>query len=237
MPIVLHRADSHGHADHGWLDMYHTFSFASYYNPERMSFGLLRVLNDDTVAGGRGFPPHPHDNMEIVSIPLRGDLEHKDSMGNIQVIRQGDVQIMSAGTGVRHSEYNHSKSEPVNFLQLWVMPGKRNIEPRYAQRAFPAAERHNRPQTVVSGNPDAAPALWINQDAAFALGSLDAGATTGYRLRSGDHGVYLFVLEGEVRAGAETLKRRDGLGTWGTEAIEIEALGPSEILLVEVPMG
>ncbi|MEZ0370965.1 MAG: pirin family protein [Candidatus Sericytochromatia bacterium] len=237
MKSVLHRAESRGHADHGWLDSHHSFSFAGYYNPERMHFGVLRVLNDDLVTGGGGFPPHPHDNMEIVSIPLRGDLAHKDSMGNGQVIRQGDVQIMSAGTGVVHSEFNHSKQDPINFLQIWILPKQRGIPPRYAQQSFPADQRRNQFQTVVSASPDDGPAVWINQDAWFSLGSFEASFETSYRLKSAEHGLYIFVLEGEIQAGSETLRRRDGLGIWETDEVGFKALSQAEVLVMEVAMG
>lgn len=238
---VLHRAASRGHVNFGWLDSHHSFSFGHYFNPERMNFGVLRVLNDDVVAGGGGFPPHPHDNMEIVSIPLRGDLEHKDSMGNGTVIRQGDVQIMSAGTGVRHSEYNHSQSEEVNFLQIWVLPKERNIQPRYDQRSFALSERQNRFQKVVSGQREDGDAVWINQDASFSLAHLEQGLKLPYALRGENHGVYIFVLEGEVGLSAEggpvTLYRRDGIGLWNTESVELEALTEAEVLVMEVAMA
>lgn len=246
MKTVLHRADSRGHADHGWLDSHHTFSFANYYHPERIHFGVLRVLNDDLVAGGGGFPTHPHDNMEIVSIPLRGDLAHKDSMGNVQVIRQGDVQIMSAGTGVRHSEFNHSDSDAVNFLQIWILPKQRNITPRYAQQSFSAEARRNRFQTVVSPDKqDDGQAVWINQDAWFSLGSFEAGFETSYKLKSPDHGLYVFVLEGELEVGQtqgfeprfETLGRRDGLGLWDGDEVTFKAKRAAEVLVMEVAMA
>lgn len=237
MKSVLHRADSRGFADHGWLKSHHTFSFADYYHPERMHFGMLRVLNDDQVAGGKGFAAHPHNNMEIVSIPLHGDLAHKDSMGHEQVIRQGDVQIMSAGTGVVHSEYNHHIEDPVHFLQIWVLPRERNIAPRYAQQHFASAERHNRLQVVVSSLRDTPDALDINQDASFVLGAFDPGFQTDYTLRHSNSGVYVFVLEGQLKAGDESLSRRDGLGVWETEHLPLQALTKAEFLLIEVPMG
>lgn len=237
MKSVLHRADSRGFADHGWLKSHHTFSFADYYHPERMHFGMLRVLNDDQVAGGKGFGAHPHNNMEIVSIPLHGDLAHKDSMGHEQVIRQGDVQIMSAGTGVVHSEYNHHIEDPVHFLQIWVLPRERNIVPRYAQQHFAAADRHNRLQVVVSSLRDAPEALDINQDASFVLGSFDPGFQTDYTLRHSNSGVYVFVLEGQLKAGDESLGRRDGLGVWDITQLPLQALTKAEFLLIEVPMG
>ncbi|PKL78373.1 MAG: hypothetical protein CVV27_03395 [Candidatus Melainabacteria bacterium HGW-Melainabacteria-1] len=236
MKSVIHRARTRGHVNFGWLDSYHSFSFGQYYNPERMNFGVLRVLNDDVVAGGGGFPTHPHDNMEIVSIPLRGNLAHRDSMGNEQVIREGDVQIMSAGTGVRHSEYNHSQTESVNFLQIWVMPKQRDIAPRYAQQRFDPALRQNQLQKVVSGQAEDGLAVWINQDASFWLGNFAAGFKTVYNLAAPDHGVYVFVLEGEIRLGDETLGRRDGIGVSAISQIEIEALADAEILLIDVAM-
>ena len=232
---VLHPAGSRGHANHGWLDSYHTFSFANYQNANRMHFGALRVLNDDTVAGGMGFGRHPHDNMEIISIPLAGDLEHQDSLGNKAVIRQNDVQVMSAGTGVAHSEKNHSTTEPVKFLQIWVFPKQRGIVPRYAQQSFPPTERHNRLLQVV------APAtteggVGINQDAWFHLGQFDQGFTTDYQLRKPGNGVYAFVLEGDVTINGQALHRRDGFGLWEVAQLDIQADSAAELLLMEVPM-
>lgn len=236
MKTLLHRADSRGQANHGWLQSRHTFSFAGYYHPERMHFGMLRVLNDDQVAGGQGFPSHPHHNMEIISIPLQGDLVHKDSMGNGTLIRQGDVQIMSAGTGVVHSEYNHHPEAPVHFLQIWVLPQQQNIQPRYAQQSFPLSERHNRLQVVVSSLRDDPLALDINQDATFSLGQFDAGFETSYTFRHASSGVYVFVLEGQLKVGDIVLERRDGLGLWETKQIQLRALSDTEVLLMEVPM-
>lgn len=235
MKTVLHRAETRGHANHGWLDSHHTFSFANYYDPSRMHFGALRVLNDDIVAGGMGFGEHPHDNMEIISIPLKGDLAHRDSMGNQVVIKQNDVQIMSAGTGVRHSEYNHSKTEAVNFLQIWVFPKHRNIKPRYDQRTFTPEDRNNAWQEIVSpiesGN-----GIGINQDAWFSLGSFEAGYTTTYSIKHPTNGVYLFVISGELEVEGNALKTRDGLGLWETEKISMKAGTNAEVLLMEVPM-
>ncbi len=234
MQKVIHRAVTRGHANHGWLDTHHSFSFAGWYNPDRMNFGLLRVLNDDRVAAGRGFGRHPHDNMEIVSIPLSGSLEHQDNMGNQAVIRAGDVQIMSAGTGVQHAEYNHSRDEEVRFLQIWVFPKARNIEPRYEQKTFPLEERKNQLQMVVSPAHDEA--VWINQDAYFSLGSYEAGKEAGYTIQHPGNGLYLFVLEGEVEVGGEKLARRDAMGLWDLEKVDIKASKDSEFLLIEVPM-
>ncbi|MBX7125550.1 MAG: pirin family protein [Cyclobacteriaceae bacterium] len=235
MKTILHTAASRGHANHGWLDTYHTFSFAHYYNPERVHFGALRVLNDDRVEGGMGFGTHPHDNMEIISIPLAGDLEHRDSMGNTTVIRQNDIQIMSAGTGVQHSEYNKNKDRAVNFLQIWVFPKVRNITPRYDQITLNPGQRVNRLQTIVSPGQEEG-AVWINQDARFSLGTLDAGLTLTYSLTNAAHGVYAFVLDGAVTIAGQALSKRDGLGIWETPQVEIVATAKTELLLMEVPM-
>lgn len=235
MKTIIHRAESRGFADHDWLKSYHSFSFASYYNPDRMNFGLLRVLNDDSVAAGMGFGKHPHDNMEIVSIPLKGSLKHEDSMGNKMVIGPNEVQIMSAGTGVRHSEYNNSETEEVKFLQIWVFPKEKNIQPRYEQKVFNPEDRVNRFKTVVS--PDGSgDALQINQDAYFVLGDLETGKSISYNLHDKSHGVYVFVLEGSIQAGGETLKRRDAIGITETDSFEIKANENAEVLLIEVPM-
>ena len=231
---VIHRADTRGHANHGWLDTHHTFSFAGYHNPARIHFGALRVLNDDHVVGGRGFGTHPHDNMEIVSIPLEGDLEHQDSMGNRTVIKQGDVQIMSAGTGVRHSEKNAHRDRDVKFLQIWVFPKEKNIAPRYDQQHFPDEVRHNTLVPVVS--PDGSGGVGINQDAWFHLGKLDAGFRTDYRLHGRGNGVYAFVLSGRLRVNDTELGQRDGMGVWDTDQISLEASAAAEVLLMEVPM-
>ncbi|QDA59522.1 pirin family protein [Hymenobacter jejuensis] len=232
---ILHPAATRGHANHGWLNSYHTFSFANYHNPARMHFGALRVLNDDTVAGGKGFGAHPHNNMEIISIPLSGDLEHQDNMGNKAVIRQNDVQVMSAGTGVAHSEKNHSSTEQVKFLQIWLFPNEENVKPRYDQQTFRPEDRHNRLQQVLSPSPDDA-GVWIQQDAWFHLGSLDAGFATEYQLKRPGNGVYAFVLEGDVTIDGQTLHRRDGFGIWETDKLQITADSNAELLLMEVPM-
>jgi quercetin 2,3-dioxygenase len=235
MNTVLHRADTRGHADHGWLDTSHTFSFGHYYDPMRVHFGALRVLNDDFVEGGKGFGTHPHDNMEIISIPLSGDLEHKDSMGNVAVIRQNDVQIMSAGTGIYHSEYNKNPDKKVNFLQIWVFPKVRNIKPNYDQKTFLPEDRTNRFQVVVSPEGTGGGVL-INQDAWFSLGKFDKGYKTTYQINKKGNGVYAFVIEGSVSINGQTLNKRDGFGLWNLEHIDIEALNDSELLLIEVPM-
>jgi redox-sensitive bicupin YhaK (pirin superfamily) len=232
---VLHKADTRGDASHGWLHSKHSFSFANYYNPERMHFGALRVLNDDVVAPGMGFGAHPHDNMEIISIPLDGDLEHKDSMGNTTVIKKGDIQVMSAGTGIRHSEYNKNKDKAVKFLQIWVFPNKKNVTPRYGQVTLNEADRHNKLQQVVS--PDANDAgVWIHQDAWFHLGKFDKGLSTDYKLKAKGNGIYLFNLHGEIEVNGQVLSDRDAYGVWDTESISISMLSDAEFLVMEVPM-
>jgi redox-sensitive bicupin YhaK (pirin superfamily) len=234
--FVLHKAATRGHANHGWLDAHHTFSFANYYDPERIHFGALRVLNDDIVDPGMGFGMHPHDNMEIITIPLEGDLEHKDSMGNTEVIRQGDIQVMSAGTGVYHSEYNKNKDKKVKLLQIWVFPNKRNVAPRYDQITLNADDRKNKFQQIVSPNPEDA-GMWIHQDAWFNLGVFDAGTEQQYKLHDVNNGVYAFVIKGSVTINGQALDTRDGLGIWNTEELNIKSLEPdTELLLMEIPM-
>ncbi|MGA9324516.1 MAG: pirin family protein [Salegentibacter sp.] len=233
---VLHKADTRGDANHGWLHSRHSFSFANYYDPGRMNFGMLRVLNDDEVSGGMGFGQHPHKNMEIISIPLEGDLEHKDSMGNVTVIRKEDVQVMSAGTGVQHSEYNKNKDKPVKFLQIWVIPDKQNVEPRYDQISLNPEDRHNKLQQILSPNPDDT-GVWIHQNAWFHLGKLDKDFSTDYKMKAEGNGVYIFVLSGEVNINEQPLKTRDGFGIWDTDKFHIKADTDTEILLMEVPMG
>jgi hypothetical protein len=236
MKTVFHKADTRGHANHGWLDSYHTFSFAGYHEPARMHFGLLRVLNDDVVKGGMGFGQHPHDNMEIVSIPLRGALEHRDNTGGHAIIRSGEVQIMSAGSGIAHSEKNASQTDDVNFLQIWVFPKERNIAPRYDQKLFSKTDRVNKVQTVVS--PDKGNgALWINQDGWFSLVDLTAGTTIDYNLHMKSNGVYVFVIGGGITIGEQRLSRRDGLGLYETDKISLKTESAAEVLLIEVPMN
>ena len=236
MKTVLHKANSRGHASHGWLDSHHTFSFAGYYNPERVHFGALRVLNDDIVAGGSGFGQHPHDNMEIVSIPLRGSLEHGDNTGGHGIIKSGEVQIMSAGSGIAHSEKNASKTDDVNFLQIWVFPKEKNIQPRYDQKLFSADDRMNVFQTLV-GPDKKNGALWINQDAWFSLTKLTKGVSKEYTLNKNTNGVYAFVIDGDVTIGEQKLNKRDGLGIWESEKLSLTADSDTEILLIEVPMN
>jgi redox-sensitive bicupin YhaK (pirin superfamily) len=233
---ILHKADTRGHANHGWLNSKHTFSFANYYEPERMHFGVLRVLNDDQVAPGMGFGTHPHENMEIISIPLEGDLEHKDSMGNVAVIRHGDIQVLSAGTGITHSEYNKNKDKEVKFLQIWVFPNKQNVTPRYSQISLNIEDRHNNFQQIISPNADDEGA-WINQNAWFSMGNFDSGFETIYNLKSSQNGVYIFVLEGEIEVEGQILSKRDGYGIWNTDSFSLKALSNCDVLLMDVPMS
>jgi len=233
---ILHKADSRGLANHGWLKSFHSFSFANYYNPERMHFGVLRVLNDDRVDAGMGFGTHPHDNMEIISIPLEGDLEHKDSIGNIATIRHGDIQVLSAGTGIHHSEYNKNKDSEVKFLQIWLFPNKKNVQPRYDQVTLNLEDRHNKLQQILSPNPDDA-GVWIHQDAWFHMGKFDNNFTTEYTIKRNGNGVYAFILNGDFTIDGNVLNQRDGLGIWNTDKISITANSQdAEILLMDVPM-
>lgn len=235
MKTILHTADSRGHANHGWLNAHHTFSFANYYNPDRIHFGLLRVLNDDLVAAGGGFGMHPHDNMEIISIPLHGAIEHKDSMGNVEQLRAGEIQVMGAGTGVYHSEFSVESEGPLNLLQIWVFPATRNTKPRYSQISIEGLARPDELYQIVSPNPEDDGA-WIGQQAWFHLGDLSTDWEGEYSLKGSNHGVYAFVIEGKVTIAGQTLNRRDGLGIYETSKITIHAEEPSRILLMEVPM-
>lgn len=234
---VHHPANSRGKAQLGWLTSAHTFSFSHYYNPERIHFGALRVLNDDQVSPGMGFGEHPHNNMEIISIPLEGALEHRDSLGNQAIIRAGDVQVMSAGTGVRHSEFNHSKTEPVKFLQIWVMPKAQDVAPRYDQITLPAMESWEGWMNILGPTP-AENRVWIHQDAWFHLGRFDANQVISYPLQQPENGVYAFVLAGQVAVGEQVLNARDGLGITETNLINFHVLeDQTRILLMEVPMN
>lgn len=235
MKTVLHKAATRGNANHGWLHSHHTFSFANYYNPERMHFGVLRVLNDDVVAPGMGFGTHPHDNMEIISIPLEGDLEHKDSMGNQAVIRQGDVQVLSAGTGIYHSEYNYNKDKDVKFLQIWMFPNKRNVSPRYDQITLNTQPSTGEWQQVLSPNPED-DGVWVHQNAWFNIGKFKAGEETTYKIQNPRNGVYAFVLEGSLSIAGQDLSKRDGFGIWDTDEITVKASENARVLLMDVPM-
>lgn len=232
---VLHKAETRGNANHGWLQSYHTFSFANYHNRERMNFGVLRVLNDDTVSAGMGFDTHPHSNMEIVSIPLEGDLEHKDSMGNTTVIQNEDIQVMSAGTGISHSEYNKNKDKPVKFLQIWIIPNKGNVVPRYDQISLKKEDRLNHFQQILSPN-DADEGVWIHQDAWFHLANFEKGFSKDYVFKSKNNGLYIFNLSGDLLVNEHELNTRDGFGIWNVESVSIIAKNNAEFLLMEVPM-
>lgn len=233
---VIHKADTRGKADHGWLVSNHTFSFANYHNPERMHFGVLRVLNDDKVEAGRGFGTHPHDNMEIISIPLEGDLEHKDSMGNTAVIRSGDIQVMSAGTGIMHSEFNKNQDQLVKFLQIWVYPNKRNVTPRYDQITLDKTKSKNKFQQILSPNPDDE-GVWIHQDAWFHLGNFQNSTETNYQIKKKGNGVYAFIIKGSAEIEGQKLEERDGFGVWDISDLQIKAISENtEILLMDVPM-
>lgn len=236
MKKIIHKADSRGHASHGWLNSFHTFSFSSYHNPERVHFGALRVLNDDTVAPGMGFGQHPHDNMEIISIPLYGELKHRDTTGTEAVIKTGDVQIMSAGSGLQHSEMNNSRTDEVKFLQIWVFPKERNIKPRYDQKTFEEKDRINQWQTIVA--PDKKDdAIWINQDAWFSLTKLEKGKSINYNMHKNGNGAYIFILKGEAKVDDELLSGRDGIGITDADLINISTETEADILLMEVPMS
>jgi redox-sensitive bicupin YhaK (pirin superfamily) len=236
MNTVLHKAETRGNANHGWLHSKHTFSFANYHNPERMHFGVLRVLNDDIVSAGQGFGTHPHDNMEIISIPLEGDLEHKDSMGNVAVIKEGDLQVMSAGTGITHSEYNKNKDKEVKFLQIWLFPNKRNVTPRYDQISIREIEKKNEFYQLLSPSADDQ-GVWIHQDAWFSIGKFEKEVSTSYTLNKQGNGMYFFVLEGEIEVEGQKLSKRDGFGIWDINKINVKSFSNSRVLLMEVPMS
>jgi redox-sensitive bicupin YhaK (pirin superfamily) len=233
---ILHKANSRGHANHGWLNSYHSFSFAHYYDPSRMNFGVLRVLNDDTVAPGIGFGAHPHNNMEIISIPLEGDLQHKDSMGNVQVIKQGDIQVLSAGTGIQHSEMNKNKDQEVKFLQIWLFPNRKNVQPRYDQLSLDQSKMKNEFLQILSPFADD-DGVWIHQNAWFHMAELDKGLSKEYNFKSDKNGLYVFLLEGSMEVDGQQLAQRDGLGIWDTNKVKFTSLSEdAKVLLMEVPM-
>lgn len=233
---VLHKANTRGYANHGWLEARHTFSFANYYNPERVQFGALRVLNDDIIAGGMGFGTHPHDNMEIITIPLEGDLAHKDSMNNAETIKFGDVQVMSAGTGILHSEFNPNADRRTNLLQIWVFPKVRNVTPRYQQITLNVADRKDKLQQILSPNATD-DGVWIHQDAWFHMGNLSANTTVDYQLHLKNNGLYIFVIKGTIKVGEQELNARDGYGIWDFDSLTLTATSDAEILTMEVPMN
>ncbi len=235
MKTVIHRKDERGTAEHGWLHARHSFSFASYYNPEKMGFGKLRVLNDDIIEPASGFGTHPHENMEIVTIMLSGELHHADNMNNSYTIQQNEVQIMSAGTGIAHSEINQSNNESVNLLQIWVLPKTQNIKPRYAQDKFPPENRRNRFATIISPENEGEK-MWINQDAWFSLGDFDADRLFEHSLHMEENGAYIFVISGQIKIGDDTLRERDAIGITDTDGISIQTESPSQLLIIEVPM-
>ena len=238
MKTIVHKANERGHANHGWLNAYHSFSFANWYNPEKVQFGMLRVLNDDTIAAGMGFGTHPHDNMEIITIPLEGDLAHKDSMGNEGVIRFGEVQVMSAGTGVEHSEMNASPTEEAKTLQLWVFPDKEEVTPRYEQKSFDIENQINTFVNIVAPKDTAnSKALWVYQKTYFHLGIFEKNTVTTYSVKIPKNGVYLFLIEGEIEVNNQVLKARDAMGITDFDQFEIKMNSQSKILLVEVPMN
>jgi len=232
---ILHKANTRGHADHGWLNAHHSFSFANYYDPTRVHFGALRVLNDDAIAPAQGFGRHPHDNMEIITIPLEGAIEHQDSMGHKEVIQSGDIQVMSAGTGIAHSEYNANKDKALKLLQIWVIPRAEDVTPRYGQATLRREDRINKLQEIVSPGP-MAEGIWINQDAWFHLGSLQKGFQTEYKIKKEGDGVYAFVIDGNVTIDGVSLNKRDALGITDTGKLSITADSDAELLLIEVPM-
>ena len=236
MKKVFHPASSRGAADHGWLQAKHSFSFANYYNSERVQFGALRVLNDDIIAPGMGFGTHPHDNMEIITIPLDGALEHKDSLDNIGVIETDEIQVMSAGSGVYHSEYNKNKDQSVSLLQIWVFPNKRNVTPRYDQKNIKDLKKVNSFYPIVTPNRNG-PGMWIHQDAWFHLGEFDKETRINYNINKKGNGVYAFLIEGSVQIDGDSLEKRDALGIWDTEKFELLANKNSRILLIEVPLN
>ncbi|MBC7759353.1 MAG: pirin family protein [Phormidesmis sp. FL-bin-119] len=235
MKKIIHKANDRGIQDHGWLKAAHSFSFAQYHDPSKMHFGLLRVLNDDIVAPGMGFGTHGHDNMEIVTIPLKGSLSHKDSLGSIGNISAGEVQMMSAGSGIEHSEFNGSSTEEVNLLQIWVFPKERNIQPRYDQQKYDLKTNNNSFVTLASSDKDPG-IMWINQDASFNLGTFDKGTTTNYTLKYPGNGAYIFLIDGEIGVVGSILDRRDAVGVYDTDRIDISIRENSKILVIEIPM-
>lgn len=234
MKTVFHPADQRGHANHGWLDAHHSFSFASWYDPSKIHFGALRVLNDDIIAGSMGFGTHPHDNMEIITIPLVGALKHRDSMGNEATITAGEIQVMSAGTGIQHSEFN-ATNETLNLFQIWVFPNKKNVTPRYDQQLLDTAKMKNNFAQILSPDP-ADDGVWIHQDAWFHLGEFDKGQSANYSVKSATNGVYVLVVEGQITINGQELNKRDALGVWNTEAFAISFTENSKVLLLDVPM-
>ena len=235
MKTIVHKASERGHANHGWLNAYHSFSFASWYNPDKIQFGMLRVLNDDTIASGMGFGTHPHDNMEIITIPLEGDLAHKDSMGNASTIKSGDIQVMSAGTGILHSEFNPNHDMHTKLFQIWVFPKYRNVTPRYQQITLDKSLQKNNFAQILSPNVDDE-GVWIHQDAWFYLSDFDNGFSKKLNLKKEGNGFYIMNIEGEIEVNGEKLEKRDAVGIWETNEIEIKANTNAKFLVMEIPM-
>jgi redox-sensitive bicupin YhaK (pirin superfamily) len=236
MESIFYKADTRGHVKIDWLESHHTFSFATYHNPDRMNFGLMRVLNDDYVKPSTGFDPHSHQNMEIITIPIKGSLFHQDHLGNRSTIQKGEVQIMSAGTGIMHSEHNPSGTEDVNLFQIWIYPKEKQIMPRYGQKAFSETERVNKLQCVVSPD-EKNGSLWINQDAYIYLGKLERGKTISYKPQRSKNGIFLMIISGQVEVGKQKLDDRDAIGIWNTNEIDFKASNDSDVVLFEVPMN
>ena len=236
MRKIFHSSQTRGEANHGWLQARHSFSFANYFNPERIQFGALRVLNDDIIAPGKGFGTHPHDNMEIITIPLEGALEHKDSMDNIGVIEADEIQVMSAGTGVYHSEYNKNSDQSVNLLQLWIFPNQKNVSPRYDQKSIKEFKKTNTLYPIITPNYEGS-TLWIHQDAWFHLGDFNQETTDSYSLNKDGNGVYVFIIEGTAEIEGQILQKRDALGVWETDYLSITAKENTRVLIIEVPMN
>jgi len=236
MKKIIHKANSRGHFDYGWLKTYHTFSFSNYYNPERVNFGMLRVLNDDEIEGGQGFGTHPHNDMEIVTIPLEGAVAHKDSTGGEGVIYPDEIQVMSAGTGILHSEFNHLNDGTTKLLQLWIFPDKKGHKPRYDQKFFDSEERKNKLQFIVTPEKKD-DNLWLNQDAYLSLTDLEKDKSTNYKVHTKGNGVYLFLIDGEISVAGEALSKRDGIGIYETDEFSITTIKDSQILLIEIPMN
>lgn len=235
MKTVIHKANTRGQANHGWLKANHSFSFANYYNPERMNFGVLRVLNDDQIAAGKGFGTHPHDNMEIITIPLSGQVKHQDSMGNSGIISPGEIQVMSAGTGIQHSEFNKNQDEDLKLLQIWLMPNKQQVTPRYDQLSYTELKSNSSFTQILSPNADDA-GVWIHQNAWFHLGDMNNNDSFTYTLNDPSNGVYAFIIEGDATIEDESLSQRDGMGIWDSTEIKIKSNAESKVLLMEVPM-
>ena len=235
MKTLFHPASGRGHANHGWLNAHHSFSFANWYDPQKIHFGMLRVLNDDEIAAGMGFGTHPHDNMEIVTIPLEGMVMHKDSMGNSGIIKAGDVQVMSAGTGVHHSEFNGSKTDLLRLLQIWVFPKVDNVTPRYEQVSYEELAKQNEFQVLVSPK-DEGGAVWVHQDCFFNIGRFDTGQSLNYTIKKPGNGAYVFLIDGEAQVAGQALQRRDVVGVTEAADFAIETSQASRILIIEVPM-